>query len=141
MSPKPLALAIAFGSALAVAAALPRTAAAGGLAEPYDEDSGQAAQTETSEPGAAQAPSLSAKIVAPGAPGGARDAAKIQVKVTGVESPLLQYKVDQGPAFETSDTTIRLRGLKPGQHKVSILLESPDGAPLGPSESLDVDVP
>lgn len=138
MSTKTLALAAsAFGLAVTLSAALARPAAADGMVSPEPQAAEEAGGGAPAAPGE-QAPRLSAKLLDQGA---AKDSAKVQVKVTGVESPKLQYKVDDGAAIETEETTVRFRGLKPGQHKISILLEGKDGAPLGPSETLDVTVP
>ena len=128
-------LAAALALALCMTAAFARLAAADGMVNPNPEPP-QAAE-EAGGAGAPQGPSLSAKLVG----GQARaDTAQVEVKVSGVESPRLQYKVDDGPAIETQDTKIKVRGLKPGNHRISVLLEGQDGAPLGPSQSLDVNI-
>lgn len=128
-------LAASLALAACLAAATARFAAADGMVNPNPEPP-QAAE-DAGQGGAPQGPSLSAKLVG----GQARaDSAEVQVKVTGVDSPRLQYKVDDGPAIETQDTRIKVRGLKPGAHRISVLLEGQDGAPLGPSQSLDVNI-
>jgi hypothetical protein len=126
-------LAASLAVAVCLAAAAARSAAADGMVNPEPEPQA----VEDAGGGAPQGPSLSAKLVG----GQARaDSAEVQVKVSGVDSPRLQYKVDDGPAIETQDTKIKVRGLKPGSHRISVLLEGQDGAPLGPSQSLDVHI-
>lgn len=97
---------------------------------------GPAAEAER-EPSRA---SLTAKLVDEKA-NAARATARIEVKVKGMSEPRLLYKVDDGPAVETSDTTISVRNLTPGAHKITVLLAGEDSAPLGPSETLSVTIP
>jgi hypothetical protein len=133
MTLKTLAAALA---AVAFCAAAARPAFSDGMVSPEAEAAEENAGAGASLGNA----SLSAKLVDEKA-NAQKAAAIIEVKVKGVTEPRLQYKVDDGPAMETSDMRVRFRGLKPGAHQIQVLLQGQDGAALGPSEMLSVTVP
>ncbi len=84
-----------------------------------------------------------------------KQTATVEVKVTGVEliDPAkvreqprkgqghLHYQVDDGPIIATTTTKLSFHGLKPGQHKIVVMLAANDHNPLGPQETLNVTVP
>jgi hypothetical protein len=85
----------------------------------------------------------------------ARAAATIAVKVTGLsltdpakaqEIPKagqghLHYQLDDGPVVATTAPKLSFHGLKPGEHRVVVMLAGNDHAPLGPQETLTLKVP
>ena len=84
-----------------------------------------------------------------------KKAASVQVRVTGIEliDPAsvgekpkagqghLHYRVDDGPVIATTATKLSFHELTPGQHHIVVLLAGNDHRPLGPSKSLDLEVP
>ena len=84
-----------------------------------------------------------------------KKAASVQVRVTGIEliDPAsvgekpkagqghLHYRVDDGPVIATTATKLSFHELTSGQHHIVVLLAGNDHRPLGPSKSLDLEVP
>ena len=85
----------------------------------------------------------------------AKKAATVEVKVAGVElvDPAsvheqlkpgqghLHYRVDDGPVIATTVTKLSFHELKPGPHKIMVMLARNDHTPLGPQETLSVTIP
>jgi hypothetical protein len=81
-------------------------------------------------------------------------AATVKVEVTGVEivdpatvgekpkagQAHLHYQVDDGPVVATTAPKLSFHGLKPGEHKVLVMLAANDHSPLGPKETLSLRV-
>lgn len=81
--------------------------------------------------------------------------ASVQTRVTGIrlidpasvgEKPKsgqghLHYRVDDGPVIATTATKLSFHKLTPGKHHIVVMLAGNDHKPLGPSKSLDVEVP
>ena len=103
---------------------------------------------------AGHAASLSASLVDPEAKA-RQQAATVKVDVTGVkltdpalsnEKPVagqahLHYQVDDGPVIATTAPKLSFHGLKPGAHRVKVVLAANDHSPLGPEKTLDVTIP
>lgn len=82
-------------------------------------------------------------------------AATVSVKVKGVklvdpaqdkEKPVaghahLHYKVDDGPVIATTAPKLSFHELKSGAHTITVMLAAQDHSPLGPSETLSLNVP
>jgi hypothetical protein len=82
-------------------------------------------------------------------------AATVKVTATGVkivdpaasgEKPApgeahLHYTVDDGPTVATTSTKLSFHGLKPGKHTIKVVLAGNDHSPLGPEETLNVNIP
>jgi hypothetical protein len=99
-------------------------------------------------------PGMTATLVDPDQKA-ARGEATVTVKVTGLtltdpsaagEKPKpgqghLHYQVDDGPVVATTTPKLSFHGLKPGAHKVVVMLAGNDHAPLGPQQTLNVTVP
>jgi hypothetical protein len=85
----------------------------------------------------------------------AKKAATVQVKVDGVElvDPAsvneqpkagqghLHYRVDDDPVIATTVTKLSFHDLKPGAHKIMVMLAANDHTPLGPQKTLNVSIP
>jgi uncharacterized protein DUF6130 len=85
----------------------------------------------------------------------ARGTATVTVKVMGLnltdpatvkEVPKpgqghLHYQLDDGPVVATTTPKLSFHGLKPGEHRVVVMLAGNDHEPLGPQETLSVRVP
>lgn len=85
---------------------------------------------------------------------GARGAATVAVKVIGLsltdpaaakEVPKagqghLHYQLDDGPVVATTAPKLSFHGLKPGEHRVVVMLAGNDHQPLGPEQTLSVRV-
>jgi hypothetical protein len=85
---------------------------------------------------------------------GARGAATVKVKVVGIdltdpavakEVPKarqghLHYQLDDGPVVATTSPKLSFHGLKPGEHRVVVMLAANDHEPLGPEQTLRVQV-
>jgi hypothetical protein len=85
----------------------------------------------------------------------ARGAATIKVTVDGVkivdpatagEKPMkgqghIHFKLDEGPVIATTSTKLSFHELKPGEHRIVVMLAGNDHAPLGAQETLNVLVP
>ena len=81
--------------------------------------------------------------------------ATVEVKVVGIqlidpaavhEEPQqgqghLHYQVDNGPVIATTTTKLSFHELSVGAHKISVMLVGNDHQPLGPRESLTVNIP
>jgi hypothetical protein len=81
--------------------------------------------------------------------------ATIEVKVSGVqlvdpakskEHPQkgqahLHYQLDDGPVIATTAPKLSFHELKPGPHKIVVMLAANDHSPLGPQQTLDVTIP
>jgi hypothetical protein len=99
-------------------------------------------------------PSLKASLVDAEAKA-RQQAATVKVDVTGVklvdpalsqEKPIkgeghLHYQVDDGPVIATPSAKLSFHGLKPGAHKIKVVLAANDHSPLGPEQMLDVTIP
>jgi len=84
-----------------------------------------------------------------------KQTASVQVRVTGMEliDPAsvaekpnagqghLHYRVDDGPVIATTATKLSFHELTPGRHHIVVVLAGNDHKPLGPSKSLDFEVP
>jgi hypothetical protein len=82
----------------------------------------------------------------------AHGAAGVEVQVTGVklidpgsvgEKPApgqghLHYQIDDGPVIATTATDLMFHQLKPGPHKLKVMLAANDHSPLGPSQELSI---
>lgn len=102
----------------------------------------------------ALAATLDASLVNP-EKNSAKKAATVQVKVDGVElvDPAsvneqpkagqghLHYRVDDDPVIATTTTKLSFHDLKPGAHKIVVMLAANDHSPLGPQKTLDVTIP
>jgi hypothetical protein len=102
----------------------------------------------------APAAAIDAKLVDPEMKA-QKKAATVTVKVTGVaiidpasvgEKPKngqghLHYRVDDGPVIATTATKLTFHELKPGPHKIEVVLAGNDHNPLGPQQILNVTVP
>ena len=53
----------------------------------------------------------------------------------------LHYQVDDGPVIATTATKLSFHGLKPGAHKIMVVLAANDHTPLGPQQTLEVTIP
>ena len=84
---------------------------------------------------------------------GARGAATVAVKVIGLsltdpaakEVPKagqghLHYQLDDGPVVATTAPKLSFHGLKPGEHRVVVMLAGNDHRPLGAEQTLSVRV-
>ena len=85
----------------------------------------------------------------------AQKAATVQVKTTGIklidpatvqEKPRagqghLHYQVDSGPIIATTTTKLSFHELSSGAHKITVMLAANDHSPLGPQQTLDVNIP
>ena len=85
----------------------------------------------------------------------AQKAATVQVKTAGIklidpavvnEKPRagqghLHYQVDSGPIIATTTTKLSFHELSPGAHKITVMLAANDHSPLGPQQTLDVNIP
>jgi hypothetical protein len=94
---------------------------------------------------------MSASLVEP-EKNGARGWATVAVTVSGVtltdpatakEVPKpgqahLHYQIDDGPIVATIAPKLSFHELKPGDHKVVVMLVGNDHAPLGPMETLSI---
>lgn len=105
-------------------------------------------------PGAGPTPELSATLSDPekkaqeGTP-------TVEVKVAGIqlidpaavnEQPQqgqghLHYQVDNGPVIATTTTKLSFHELSLGSHKITVMLVGNDHQPLGPRETLTVNIP
>lgn len=84
-----------------------------------------------------------------------KKAATVEVTVKGVvlidpatvgEKPKagqghLHYRVDDGPVIATTSTKLSFHELTSGTHKIVVMLAANDHSPLGPQETLTVNVP
>lgn len=96
-------------------------------------------------------PSLTATLVDPDMQAKMK-AAVVQVTVTNVQlveaggPPVegqghLHYRVDEGPIVATTATKLGFHELKPGTHKITVMLAANDHSPVGPKEVLTVQIP
>ena len=53
----------------------------------------------------------------------------------------LHYQVDDGPVIATTATKLSFHALKPGAHKIMVVLAANDHSPLGPQQTLEVTIP
>jgi hypothetical protein len=102
----------------------------------------------------ARTPSLTATLVDPENKA-KQKAATVEVKVTGIalidpakvkEQPRagqghLHYQVDGGPIIATPTTKLSFHGLTSGEHKIVVTLAGNDHNPLGPEQTLSVNIP
>jgi hypothetical protein len=103
---------------------------------------------------AATGPQLTATLVDAAAKA-QKQAATVRVTVKGIaiidpavskEQPRpgqghLHYQVDDGPVIATTATKLSFHGLKPGPHRISVVLAANDHTPLGPQQTLEVTIP
>jgi len=82
-------------------------------------------------------------------------AATVTVAVTGAEivdpalahekakagQAHLHYRVDDGPVIATTSKKLSFHELTPGKHTIKVVLAGNDHSPLGPEQTLDVNVP
>jgi hypothetical protein len=82
-------------------------------------------------------------------------AATVKVEVTGVEvidpalamekpkagQAHLHYQVDDGPVVATTTQKLSFHDLKSGKHTIKVVLAGNDHNPLGPEQTLDVEIP
>jgi len=113
---------------------------------------------EKEAPAAPAAPSgdwkLTASLVDADAKAAARSAV-VQVSVDGIEivDPAsvneqakegqghLHYQLDQGPVIATTNTKMSFHELSSGMHQITVTLAGNDHKPLGPQQTLTVNVP
>jgi hypothetical protein len=105
-------------------------------------------------PGSATKSTMTAKLVDPekkAATGGAT----VEVTTSGVEltdpavaneKPVagqghLHYQVDKGPVIATPTAKLSFHDLAPGSHTITVTLVSNDHKPIGPHQTLTVNVP
>lgn len=77
--------------------------------------------------------------------------ATVEVQVTGLElvdpGPVrpgqghLHYRMDHGPVIATTATKLGFHELTPGPHRLEIRLVGNDHQPLGPAQTLEVQIP
>jgi hypothetical protein len=81
--------------------------------------------------------------------------ATVEVKVNGVkmidpaqakEQPKngqahLHYQVDDGPVVATTSTKLSFHDLTSGKHKITVILAANDHSPLGPQDTVEVEIP
>jgi hypothetical protein len=105
-------------------------------------------------PEAAATPELSAKLSDPEKKA-SEHTATVEVKVVGIqltdpaavnEQPQqgqghLHYQVDTGPVIATTTTKLSFHELTSGSHEITVMLVSSDHQPLGPRETLTVNIP
>jgi len=105
-------------------------------------------------PGGGATPELSAKLSDPEKKA-QEHTATVEVKVAGLqlidpaavnEQPQqgqghLHYQVDTGPVIATTTTKLSFHELSSGSHEITVMLVSSDHQPLGPRESLTVNIP
>jgi hypothetical protein len=110
-----------------------------------------AAASETS--GKARA-TLKADLVDPEKKSKAKEAT-VKVDVTGVEmvdpasvsekpapgQAHLHYRVDDGPIVATTAKKLSFHELSSGKHTIKVVLAANDHSPLGPEQTLDVNIP
>lgn len=53
----------------------------------------------------------------------------------------LHYQIDDSPVIATPSTKLSFHELKPGDHKITVVLAGNDHRPLGPQDTLTVKVP
>jgi hypothetical protein len=84
-----------------------------------------------------------------------KKSATVQVTVTGIalidpakvnEKPRagqghLHYRVDDGPVIATTTTKLSFHELTSGPHHITVMLAANDHNPLGPEQTLDVNIP
>ena len=99
-------------------------------------------------------PSMTAKLVDPDTKAAAR-AATVEVTTTGIElvdpalsneKPVegqghLHYQLDKGPVVATPAAKLSWHELAPGQHTIVVMLAGNDHKPLGPQQTLNVNIP
>jgi len=82
----------------------------------------------------------------------AHHSAAVEVQVTGIkmidpatvgEKPApgqghLHYQIDDGPVIATTATELSFHGLKPGPHKIKVMLAANDHSALGPNQTLSI---
>lgn len=105
-------------------------------------------------PEAGATPELSAKLSDPEKKA-SEHTATVEVKVVGIqlidpaavnEQPQqgqghLHYQVDTGPVIATTTTKLSFHELSSGSHEITVMLVSSDHQPLGPRETLTVNIP
>jgi hypothetical protein len=52
----------------------------------------------------------------------------------------LYYQVDDGPVIATPSPKLSFHELKPGEHKITVALAGNDHRPLGPQETVSVNI-
>lgn len=59
----------------------------------------------------------------------------------GLTQAHIHYQVDDGPIIATTALKLSFHGLSSGPHKIVVMLAGNDHAPLGPQETLTVNIP
>lgn len=129
---------------------------ADGMVEPMQSETSAAPEAAARPAPAEQAPSarLTASLSDEQTQAQKRQAT-VKVEVSGVrlidpsaagEKPQagqahLSYQVDDDPVIETTATTMSFRDLDSGNHTITVMLSGNDHAPLGPSQTLQVNIP
>jgi hypothetical protein len=76
--------------------------------------------------------------------------AHVEAEITGLpaagtsrmtKAPVVLYRLDDGPVIATSERKLSFHELDPGQHTVTVALETADGIALGPRQTLDFRIP
>ena len=76
--------------------------------------------------------------------------ALVEIDVTGLpaagtarmtKAPLILYRVDDGPVIATSERRMSFHQLDPGEHTITVALETADHIALGPKQTLHLRVP
>jgi hypothetical protein len=135
--------------ALLSAIALSLSLCAGAAEKPGTSGGAMAAQ-----PGVGQSLEFSATLSDPEKKA-QEQTATVEVKVAGIqlidaaavsEQPQqgqghLHYQLDSGPIIATTSTKLSFHELSPGPHKITVMLAGNDHQPLGPKETLTVNIP
>jgi hypothetical protein len=108
----------------------------------------------TASPGAGAAPELSAAL-SDAEKKAHEQTATVEVEVVGIqlidpgavkEQPQpgqghIHYQLDNGPIIATTSTKLSFHELSSGPHKITVMLAGNDHQPLGPQETLTVNIP
>lgn len=84
-----------------------------------------------------------------------KKSAEVQVTVQGVKltepdattdqalvgQAHIHYQMDDGPVIATTSTKLGFHGLKPGKHKLLVMLAGNDHKPIGQPQMLDINIP
>ena len=131
--------------------------AAGSFAQSYGKpaESKPAGHEHAAQSGAAASKGELTAVLVDAANKAKQQAATVKATVKGValvdpaqvgEKPRpgqghLHYQVDDGPVIATTTTKLSFHGLKPGTHKIVVMLAANDHSPLGPQQALEVTIP
>jgi hypothetical protein len=106
------------------------------------------------QPGAGNSLELSARLIDPEKKA-QEQTASVEVTVAGIQliDPAamneqsqqgqghLHYQLDNGPIIATPSTKLSFHELSSGPHKITVMLAGNDHQPLGPKETLTVNIP